>query len=60
MRSTDRHHHFIITLSHEGLLADMMLTHMVHDFYLIGPEVGCHRRDDLGLDGEGQRVVQKI
>ena len=58
MRSTDPHH-FIITSSHEGLLADMMLTHMVHDFCLIGPKVGCHGGDGLGLDGEGQGVVQK-
>ncbi|XP_070538007.1 von Willebrand factor A domain-containing protein 8-like [Ptychodera flava] len=40
VKSADAFHHFIGTPSHARLLADMMQSHMVHDFCLVGPK-GC-------------------
>ena len=33
--------HFVSTSFHDGFLADMMQSHMVKDFCIIGPRVIC-------------------
>ncbi|XP_077987566.1 von Willebrand factor A domain-containing protein 8-like [Glandiceps talaboti] len=40
VKSIDPFHHFIGTPSHASLLGDMVQSHMVHDFCLVGPK-GC-------------------